>query len=189
MLIRPPRFTYNEQIINPRRKYQTRFEHTVFSIPFPLSLYLPHHAKYVILYLHGNSSSRYEGYSHLAQLPNDVGLACFDFGGCGNRTELEYISLGKKEAEEVDKAVRFLKDKGHQVVVWGRSMGAASALLSSESDLLIVDSPFSSVKTVAKEISARAIPCVCLCFFHCLFPCVFKAVSNDVFSKTGVDTD
>ena len=110
MLIRPPRFTYNEQIINPRRKYQSRFEHTVHHIPFPLSLYLPHHPKYVVLYLHGNSSSRYEGYSHLNHLPNDVALACFDFAGCGNRTEQQYISLGKKEAHEVDKAVKFLKN-------------------------------------------------------------------------------
>jgi pimeloyl-ACP methyl ester carboxylesterase len=130
MLIRPPRFLYNEAIINPRRKYKNRFEHTVYFIPFPLSLYMPAHPRYVILYLHGNSSSRYEGYSQLGSIPPDVGLACFDFAGCGNRTEQDYISLGKKEAVEVDLAVRFLKDKNFKVAVWGRSMGAVSALLS-----------------------------------------------------------
>lgn len=91
---------------------------------------MPAHPRYVILYLHGNSSSRYEGYSQLGSIPPDVGLACFDFAGCGNRTEQDYISLGKKEAVEVDLAVRFLKDKNFKVAVWGRSMGAVSALLS-----------------------------------------------------------
>jgi hypothetical protein len=39
----------------------------------------------VVLYLHGNSSSRYEGFAQLQLLPAEVGLACFDFNGCGNR--------------------------------------------------------------------------------------------------------
>jgi pimeloyl-ACP methyl ester carboxylesterase len=130
MLIRPPRFLYNEEILNPRRKYKNRFEHQVFEIPFPLSLFSTPVMRYVILYLHGNSSSRYEGYSQLGHLPPDIGLACFDFNGCGNRTEKQFISLGKSEAEEVDIAVRFLKSKGFAVVLWGRSMGSISALLS-----------------------------------------------------------
>lgn len=150
MLIRPPRFLYNENIIDPKRKYQNKFQHTIFHIPFPLSLYTQSHIRYVILYLHGNSSSRYEGYCLLAHLPIDVGLACFDFAGCGNRTEQDYISLGKKEALEVDKAVKFLKQKHLKVVVWGRSMGAVSALLSTQCDTLIVDSPFSSLKVVSQ---------------------------------------
>jgi hypothetical protein len=86
MLIRPPRFIYNETIIDPSRKFRGTFQHTVFHIPFPLSLYSPRRVKYVMLYLHGNSSSRYEGFSQLPLLPTDVGLACFDFNGCGNRT-------------------------------------------------------------------------------------------------------
>ena len=96
MLIRPPRFTYNEEILNPRRKHKGRYEHHVYCIPFPLSVFTPQTTRYLILYLHGNSSSRYEGYSQLQHLPADVGLACFDFAGCGNRNEEDYISLGKK---------------------------------------------------------------------------------------------
>ena len=86
----------------------------------------------------------------------------------------------------MDKAVIFLREKGYKVAVWGRSMGAVSTLLSEESDILIVDSPFSNLKTVSKEISLRFVPCALKCFFHCLFPCVFMAVSSDVESKTGV---
>jgi hypothetical protein len=32
------------------------------------------------------------------------------------------------------------------VAVWGRSMGSVSALLSSEAKVLVVDSPFTSLK-------------------------------------------
>ncbi len=58
-------------------------------------------------------------------------MACFDFNGCGNRTEKMFISLGKDESKEVDQAVIFLRSKGYRVALWGRSMGAISALLST----------------------------------------------------------
>lgn len=58
MLIRPPRLLYNEELLRPQKVYGKRFQHTVFYIPFPLSLYEPKKMEYVILYLHGNSSSR-----------------------------------------------------------------------------------------------------------------------------------
>ena len=51
--------------------------------------------RYVILYLHGNGSSRFEGTLFLSCVPDGVGLACFDFSGCGNRTEGEFITLGQ----------------------------------------------------------------------------------------------
>ena len=41
----------------------------------------------MLLYLHGNGSSRFEGSLFLPSLPDKVGLACFDFNGCGNREE------------------------------------------------------------------------------------------------------
>jgi hypothetical protein len=85
---------------------------------------------YVLLYLHGNSSSRIEGKIHLAELPQRVGLACFDFDGCGLRNEAQFITLGKKESVEVDIAAKYLKSQGYRVVGWGRSMGSVSLLLS-----------------------------------------------------------
>lgn len=130
MLIRPLRFIYKETLLEPKRKFRDKYVHKVFHIPFPLSLYTPRTVNYVLLYLHGNTSSRCEGFFQLNFLPQDVGLACFDFNACGNRTEKQYITLGKDEVEEVDAAVRFLKGRGLKVAVWGRSMGAVSALLS-----------------------------------------------------------
>ena len=57
------------------------------SIPFKLSIYRPKEMRYIILYLHGNSASRYEGHSMLATLPKGAGLAIFDFSACGNRKD------------------------------------------------------------------------------------------------------
>jgi hypothetical protein len=56
--------------------------------------------KYVILYLHGNSSCRVEAQCLLRYLPDEVSLASFDFMGCGRNKEMETISLGYREAEQ-----------------------------------------------------------------------------------------
>jgi hypothetical protein len=65
--------------------------------------------RYVILYLHGNGSSSFEGTLFLPPMPDGVGLACFDFNGCGNRGEGDFITLGQEESKEVNIAARFLK--------------------------------------------------------------------------------
>ena len=39
-------------------------------------------------------------------------------------------------------AVRFLRERNLKVALWGRSMGAVSALLSKECTTVVVDSPF-----------------------------------------------
>lgn len=48
--------------------------------------------------MHGNSSSRLEGIGLMRYLPDNIGLACFDFMGCGKNEEMETISLGFREA-------------------------------------------------------------------------------------------
>lgn len=78
-------------------------------------------------------------------MPDNVGLACFDFNGCGLRYESSYITLGKKESKEVDIAAKYLKNLGYKVAGWGRSMGAVSLLLSQEIDIMVVDSAYSSL--------------------------------------------
>jgi hypothetical protein len=49
---------------------------------------------WIILYLHGNSSSRLEATGILKYLPYKFSLACFDFIGCGQNKEADTISLG-----------------------------------------------------------------------------------------------
>lgn len=87
MLIRPPKLLYNPkdlEVVGHANLTHNHFEH---KIGFELSLYLPKKVppKYVVLYLHCNSSNRMEGQGMVKYLPHDVGLACFDFNGCGNR--------------------------------------------------------------------------------------------------------
>lgn len=124
---------------------------------------------------------------NIKDLPDGVGLACFDFSGCGMRFQSQYITLGSKESKEVDIAARYLKKLGYKVVGWGRSMGSVSLLLSSEIDIMIADSPFSSLVTLCEQISYKATPALCCCFFHCLYPCLFSCVRSDVEQKAGFD--
>lgn len=48
----------------------------------------------IVLYLHGNSSSRLESKNLLQYLPHQYSLASFDFIGCGNNMENDIITLG-----------------------------------------------------------------------------------------------
>lgn len=100
MLVRPPRFTYNHSLL--KVSHQRWLHETYYVEGIELTLYLPknNQPRYVILYLHGNSSSRLEVKLFLNMLPLDVGVACFDFKGCGNRFAkdkefVEFLTLGK----------------------------------------------------------------------------------------------
>lgn len=144
MLVRPPRFSYNPEIMVPSKNLEEKFTMEVHNLSFELTLFRPRNMKYVILYLHGNGSSRFEGYLSLFSLPDNVGLACFDFNGCGNR-DGNFITLGKQESLEVDEAAKYLKKMGYTVVGWGRSMGSVSLALSNECDVMVLDSPYSNL--------------------------------------------
>eukprot|EP00924_Labyrinthula_sp_SR-Ha-C_P014418 snap_masked-scaffold_20-processed-gene-5.78-mRNA-1 protein AED:0.22 eAED:0.22 QI:0/-1/0/1/-1/1/1/0/400 len=115
-----------------------------------------------IIYLHGNSSCRLEA---LEVLPTVLGLGmtlfCFDFSGCGS-SEGEYISLGWYERDDVDAVVRHLreKNKASSIGLWGRSMGAATAIMyapqNPEIACFIADSPFYSLPALCKELVESA---------------------------------
>ncbi|KAH0790468.1 Clan SC, family S9, unassigned serine peptidase [Histomonas meleagridis] len=98
----------------------------------------PMNSSKCVIYLHGNVSSQLEGQFLIPNIcVKDIYLFCFDFAGCGN-SEGEYVSLGYFEKQDIE----FLMGRLNQTfdiqsfVLWGRSMGASSALL--------VKSPFLS---------------------------------------------
>lgn len=125
----------------------------------------------------------------LRLMPLNAALACFDFEGCGNRTG-EWITLGLKESKEVDAIVEYIQTKkGLPVVLWGRSMGAVSALMSSKAKIMVVDSAFSSLKKVCLETAKSNSPYVPNCLIDCLFPCVYSILRKDIRKKTGHDID
>jgi fermentation-respiration switch protein FrsA (DUF1100 family) len=113
----------------------------------------------VVIYMHGNSSSRLEAGSLVAKLlEKNISLFCFDWAGCG-QSEGEYISLGWYERDDLASVVEHLRQSMYYgpIGLWGRSMGAVSALMHVERDAslaaMCVDSPFMSLRLLIEEVA------------------------------------
>ena len=92
-------------------------------------------ARPTVVFLHGNSSSRVEAKAILSCcLAVGASVFAIDFAGSGH-SEGEYVSLGYHEQGDVAAVMRHLRARGcKRVVLWGRSMGAATALLHGDRD-------------------------------------------------------
>ena len=107
--------------------------------------------------VHAHTGSRKEALPILpVLLPSNINVFSFDFTGSG-LSEGEFISLGWFERENIATVVNFLRenDKVLCIGLWGRGMGAVSALLYTDRDPciggMILDSPFISLKQLAEE--------------------------------------
>ena len=126
-----------------------------------------------IIYLPGNSSSRCEATNIIQYLlPLNITVFSFDFIGSG-KSDGEYISLGYYEKEDVCTVINYLRksNKVSTIGIWGRSMGAVTALLTAEylynhknnfdSDYeicaIICDSPFQSLNSLINEYVKKKI--------------------------------
>lgn len=69
-------------------------------------------------------------------IKNRMHFFTFDFSGCG-LSEGEYISLGVHESDDLEVVVNYLRNSGKvsQIGLWGRSMGAVTALLYGAKDV------------------------------------------------------
>ena len=105
---------------------------------------------FVILYLHGNMSNRLEALQLLDYLPPRCALACFDFMGCGLNQETDIVTLGISESEQTSSVADCLRNLGYQVILWGRSMGASTALLNGRAEAIVADSAFRSFRCLCK---------------------------------------
>ena len=99
-------------------------------------------------------------------LSSDITVFAFDFSGCG-KSEGEYISLGWYERDDVECVVNYLRstNKVATIGLWGRSMGAVTAIMYGDRDPsiagMVLDSPFCSLKVLTEEIAkekASSIP-------------------------------
>lgn len=113
-----------------------------------------------VIYMHGNSSCRLEALELVDYfLTANITLFCFDFPGCG-LSEGEFISLGWWERDDVACIVDYLRTNRHvsTIGLWGRSMGAVTALLHGDRDPsiggMVLDSPFSNLRTLCDELAA-----------------------------------
>ena len=112
----------------------------------------------VVIYLHGNSSCRVEGSKVALNLLNKgIDLFIFDFPGCG-KSEGEYISLGYYEKEDVRSIVDFLEKLPGvgKIGIWGRSMGAATALMYSYTDKRIKAQCIDSTYGIFRDVAIKA---------------------------------
>jgi pimeloyl-ACP methyl ester carboxylesterase len=110
----------------------------------------------VVIYMHGNASARVEALPQLSFLLSlGVDVFCFDFAGSG-QSDGDYVSLGFYEREDLSRVVQHLRMTKTQICLWGRSMGASTALMYASRDptisCMIVDSSFSSLVRVAEEL-------------------------------------
>ncbi|CAE8684411.1 unnamed protein product, partial [Polarella glacialis] len=82
---------------------------------------------------------------------------CLDFAGSG-LSDGEYLSLGYYERDDLAVAVDYLRESNRVTCIglWGRSMGASTALLHADRDPsiagLVLDSPFSDLKVLCEEL-------------------------------------
>jgi len=113
----------------------------------------------VIIYLHGNSSSRLEAWSLVGTLiSQNISLFCYDAAGCG-MSEGEYVSLGWHERDDLAAVIAHLRHSPFcgPIGIWGRSMGAATALLHADRDpnigAICLDSSFASLRQLAEELA------------------------------------
>ena len=176
-IIRPPRDDYTEDLLGDEiftfnQKTYIRKDYTLLStegnrlqcsfiepeIESRPSIEMP-----VVIYLHGNSSSRLEGLRMASYLlRRNINLFIFDFAGCG-LSEGEYLSLGYHEKEDIKVIIDFVCDLPgvSNIGLWGRSMGAATAMLYGHKDkrvkALVMDSPFACFSDMAKDLAKRII--------------------------------
>ena len=112
-----------------------------------------------MIYLHGNSSSQVEGQFLIPNVCKyGVALYVFDFAGCG-KSDGEYITLGVNETNDLNYLIDQLNFSFNlgPFGLWGRSMGAATAILSHSKKVVvkIVDSTFTSVQEEVKAMAAK----------------------------------
>ncbi|KAL3800601.1 hypothetical protein ACHAW5_001069 [Stephanodiscus triporus] len=112
----------------------------------------------VVIYLHGNSSGRPEVVNTLGHLLSlGVAVVAFDFAGSG-KSEGEFVSLGYYEQEDLQTVIHHLRASGEvsTISLWGRSMGAATAIMYGSRDAtiscMILDSAFTDLTRLAEEM-------------------------------------
>ena len=201
-IIRPPKDTYSLTYLGPQQfnynsKTYIRRDFTLIShqgykmkssLIEPLPHFRPSKKMPVVIYLHGNASSRLEGLNTLSTLlPHNINLFVVDLPGCGH-SEGEYISLGYYESYDVGIIVDFLENLPGtgSIGLWGRSMGASTGLIYAHRDKRIkaicLDSPFANFCRLARELTKQYIVLP-----DFLINGILKIIAGTIKEKNGMD--
>lgn len=171
-VIRPPREKYDLKQLGPQSftmgdwvYRRTDLTLTVSGLQLHCSHFEPVDSERIaeklpcVIYLHGNRSCRLEALPAVSLLlPQNITLFCYDSRSCG-LSEGEYISLGWFERQDLRVIVEYLRSSGSVswVGLWGRSMGAVTALMYAELDPsiggMVLDSPFTSLSVLIEEVA------------------------------------
>ena len=205
-IIRPPRDDYTESMLGNKsfryksKKYQ-RKDYEIMSTQGyilkcsfiePVKEDRPSVKMPVVIYLHGNSSSRIEGLNMAKELlKRNINLFVFDFAGSG-LSEGEFISLGYHESHDVGNVIDFLeKIPGvGKIGIWGRSMGAATGMLYAHKDkrvrAICLDSPFADFERLARELAKKNLSFNLPGF---IMSGMLSIVRGTILKKNGLDID
>lgn len=111
-----------------------------------------------VVYCHCNSGSRRDAEEAVILLiPQKISVFCLDFTGSG-LSDGEWVTLGAQEVNDLEVAINYLRDDRQisTLALWGRSMGAVTALLYSKRDPsiagMVLDSPFSKLNDLMLEL-------------------------------------
>jgi alpha/beta superfamily hydrolase len=107
-------------MVNKLLIFREDFAITSRSFKLECSLYSPVYLKDskrpVVIYLHGNSSSRLESCCYANMFASEgISFINFDFGGCGI-SEGDYVSLGWHEKEDLINLIQYLREKRFTIV-------------------------------------------------------------------------
>ncbi|CAG9465878.1 unnamed protein product [Pedinophyceae sp. YPF-701] len=146
------RFVRNDvEIINKRGKKLKCSHHYPHGLPAGTKLPC-------VVYCHCNSGSRRDSEEAIfTLLPQGISVMALDFEGSG-QSEGEWVTLGAHEVDDVECVVNHLRSSGLVTTIglWGRSMGAVTAMLYAERDPsvagMVLDSPFSRLTDLMVEI-------------------------------------
>lgn len=174
MIIRPPRANYTTVDLGPNRFLVEDIPHQRVDLQLEnergMKLECSHYRpediepgsrRPCVVYCHGNCSSRVEALPVLrCLLERDITVFTMDFSGSGC-SEGEFISVGHWEQQDLKIAVSHLRTLSFvsSIAIWGRSMGAATAILRAAADptiaACVLDSPFVSLRVLAEELVAN----------------------------------
>ena len=143
----------------------------------------------IIIYLHSQGGTLMEGLFLLNLCAHyRICLCVFDSFGCG-KSDGEFVTLGVRESEDLDKLVLFIqrKYKIFNISLWGRSMGAVTSLIYCNRHAfnitsIVCDSPFLNLERSVSHIVGRKMGISP--FFVGL---LLGLVRNKILTKVGVD--
>ncbi|KPI82952.1 hypothetical protein ABL78_8028 [Leptomonas seymouri] len=207
-IIRPPRCDYELDDLGPevfrigddgeQRFMRHDFElENMRGLRFQCSWFKPHPPRRqpCVVYCHSNCGGRYDALEALPVLHGGMSLFCFDFCGSG-MSEGEYISLGFYERQDLAAVMEFLTLKSDEVdgvALWGRSMGAVTAIMYASKDpwvrCIVCDSPFATLRLLINDLverhggrTARVIP-------NAVVEAIVERIRKRIMKRAAFDID